>query len=340
VNVEALIRELPKVELHLHLEGTLEPELWLELAQRNGVRTRFADVEQLRAAYRFQGLQEFLDLYYEGMQVLCGERDFYELTGSYARRAAAEGARHVEVFFDPQAHLERGVAFEAALDGIDAALREAERELGLSSRLILCFLRDRSVESAQAVLERALPHAGRIAGVGLDSAERDHPPAKFRALFERARAAGLRAVAHAGEEGPADYIWQALELLGVERIDHGVRCVEDPELVEHLARTRVPLTVCPLSNVALRVFERLERHNLAQLLRRGLCVTVNSDDPAYFGGYLGDNLRAAQRALGLTAAELVQLAHNAVEASFLPVARRRALGAEIDAVAARHATGG
>jgi adenosine deaminase len=335
-SAEALIRALPKVELHVHLEGTLEPELLLELARRNGVRVRFASVEQLRAACDFRGLQGFLDLYYEGMRVLRTGRDFFDLTLAYARRVAAEGARHVEVFFDPQAHTERGVRFEALLEGIDAALREAERELGLSSGLIACFLRDRGPDAAMAALELALPHVERLAGVGLDSAERAHPPAPFRAVFERARAAGLRAVAHAGEEGPADYIWQTLELLRVERIDHGVRCTEDPHLVEHLARTRVPLTMCPLSNVRLRVVERLEQHNLKQLLARGLCVTVNSDDPAYFGGYLGDNLRAAQRALALSDADLVALARNAVEASFLPDARKSELYAAIQEVAARH----
>jgi len=315
--MEEFIRGIPKAELHLHIEGTLEPEMAFELARKHRVSMPYSSVEALRHAYRFTDLQSFLDVYYQGANVLRDESDFHVLTTAYLRRAHADGVVHAEIFFDPQTHTTRGVPFEAVIGGIHSALAEGERTLGITHRLILCFLRHLSAEDAMATLEQALPHPGTIAAVGLDSSELGHPPAKFAAVFARARSAGLLAVAHAGEEGPPLYVREALDLLEVKRIDHGVRSEEDPALLERLARERVPLTVCPLSNVRLRVFERMEDHNLRRLLQRGLCVTVNSDDPAYFGGYLAENYLAAYRALDLSRAEIVQLASNSIEASFL-----------------------
>ncbi len=337
MNIANLIQRLPKAELHLHIEGTLEPELMLEFAGRNRVDLPYAGVEEIRAAYDFTDLQSFLDIYYAGARVLQTERDFHDLARAYLERARDDNVRHVEIFFDPQTHTERGVAFETVLDGIHAALSEGEAELGISFRLILCFLRHLSAEDAMATLEAALPHKDRIDAVGLDSSEVGHPPAKFRDVFARARAAGFLAVAHAGEEGPPAYIREALDLLQVRRIDHGVRCLEDPALVERLKREQVPLTVCPLSNVKLRVFEDLEQHNLRRLLQAGLCVTVNSDDPAYFGGYVGENFRRAAAALGLTAEEVGALARNSFTASFLDETTKRRHLAEVDTVMAEMA---
>jgi len=321
----------------MHLEGSLEPELTFELAARHDVPLRYGSVEELRRAYEFENLQDFLDLYYEGARVLRTERDFHDLTAAYFRRAAQANIRHAEIFFDPQTHTTRGIALPAVVEGISAAMREAERTHGISSGLIPCFLRDASPAAAMATLEGLLGFGDRIVAVGLDSAERGNPPGAFATVFARARAAGLRAVAHAGEEGPPAYIRQALELLQVSRIDHGVRCEEDPALVTELAATRIPLTVCPLSNVKLRVFPSLEHHNLRRLLTRGLCVTINSDDPAYFGGYVNENFLGARRALGLTGDEIYQLARNSFEASFLDEARKQSLIAELEtAVAAHH----
>ena len=318
---------LPKAELHLHIEGTLEPELMFELGQRNGVRLPYASADAVRRAYRFSNLQSFLDVYYRACSVLIHERDFYELTTAYLARARAQGVRHVEIFFDPQTHTARGVRFETVVRGIDRALTEA-RKLGITSHLIMCFLRDLSVDSAVATLEQSLAYRDVIFGVGLDSAEVGNPPRKFRDVFEQAIDAGFRAVAHAGEEGPPEYIWQALDVLGAERIDHGVRCLEDRRLVQRLEADRVPLTVCPFSNVKLRVVDTLEQHPLAKLLDSGLCATVNSDDPAYFGGYVGENLAGVAEALELDDSALVQLARNSFEASFLDdVARARHLAA-------------
>jgi len=330
--MDAFLQALPKVELHIHLEGSLEPELMFALAARNGVRLPYGSVEAVRRAYEFSDLQSFLDIYYAGAQVLRAEPDFYDLTRVYLDRMAGQNVRHVEPFFDPQTHTDRGVPFEAVVTGIHRALADGERALGITSRLILCFLRHLSAEAAMETLERALPFKAWIAGVGLDSSEVGHPPERFARVFDRARAEGFRAVAHAGEEGPPEYIWQALDRLGVARIDHGVRCVEDPRLVDRLVADRVPLTVCPLSNVKLRVFRTLAEHNLKRLLDLGLRVTVNSDDPAYFGGYLLDNFRAAQAALGLGVADLRALARNAVEAAFLEPAARQRLRAQLDAV--------
>ena len=331
----ALIQALPKAELHLHVEGTLEPEMMFELAARNGVGLRFATVEDLRAAYDFEDLQSFLDLYYEGMRVLLHERDFFDLAAAYLARMAAEGVRHVEVFFDPQAHTDRGVALEAVVAGLVAALASARDAHGITSRLIPCFLRHLSAEAAMETLSALLPHQEHFVAVGLDSSERGIPPEKFASVFDRARAEGFLTVAHAGEEGPPEYIRQALDLLGVSRIDHGVRCLEDAGLVRRLAQERIPLTVCPLSNVRLRVFESLEDHPLKDLMAAGLHVTVNSDDPAYFGGYLSENLVACQRALDLSEADLGILARKGFEASFLAVGEKRAARAEIAEVMAR-----
>lgn len=331
---EALVRALPKAELHVHVEGTLEPELAIELARRNGVTLRHPSVGSLRAAYDFRDLQSFLDLYYECAAVLRTERDFHDLTAAYLARAAAEGVKHVELFFDPQTHTARGVPFAAVVGGISAALREA-RDAGVGARLILCFLRHLSEAEAMATLTEALPYRDPIIAIGLDSSERGNPPSKFRAVFERARAEGLLAVAHAGEEGPASNVRDAIELLGVARVDHGVRCEEDDALVDELARRRMPLTVCPLSNVRLRVFPTMREHNLARLLRRGVCVSLHSDDPAYFRGYLNDNYLAAADALSLGHDEIVTLAKNGFEASFLPEAEKRSWMAAVDAAAAK-----
>jgi adenosine deaminase len=333
-SLDAFIRGIPKAELHLHIEGTLEPELTFALAARHGVTLPYASVEALRAAYSFDSLQSFLDLYYAGAAVLRDEDDFHALTMAYLRRAHADGVVHVEIFFDPQTHTERGIAFATVFDGITRALADGERELGISHRLILCFLRHLSADDAMRTLDEALPYKDRIAAVGLDSSERGHPPSKFKAVFDRARAAGLLTVAHAGEEGPPEYIVEALDLLGVSRIDHGVRCEEDPALVERLAASRMPLTVCPLSNVRLCVYRRIEDHNIKRLLDRGLCVTVNSDDPAYFGGYVAANYAAIQRGLGLGRGDIVRLAANSIEASFLPAARKQEWLSAIDRYAA------
>ena len=331
--MEELIRALPKAELHIHIEGTLEPEMMFELAARNGVALRFGSVEEVRAAYAFTDLQSFLDIYYEGMAVLQTERDFHDLARAYFERAHADGVRHAELFFDPQAHTERGVPFETVINGLHAAIAEARADLGITSMLILCFLRHLPADAAMATLEEALPFRDRIAAVGLDSSEAGHPPEDFEEVYARARAEGLRAVAHAGEEGPPEYVWEALDILEVERVDHGVRSEEDEGLLERLVRDRVPLTMCPLSNVKLRVVDRLEDHNLKRLLNRGVRVTINSDDPAYFGGYIGRNYVETAEALGLTRDEVVAIARNSIEATFLDAAAKAALLAEIDAVA-------
>lgn len=324
-----LIHELPKAELHLHIEGTLEPELMMELASRNQVPLKFSGVEEIRAAYQFENLQSFLDIYYEGAQVLLHEPDFYDLTWAYLQRIAAQNVRHVEIFFDPQTHTERGVEFATVINGISRALEDARHKLAVSSRLILCFLRHLSADEAMQTLEQALAFKNRIVAVGLDSSELGHPPGKFTEVFRRARREGFLTVAHAGEEGPPDYIREALDLLRVSRIDHGVRCIEDAALVERLAAERMPLTVCPLSNVKLGVFSSLAEHNLKTLLDKGLCVTINSDDPAYFGGYMEENFLQTQSALGLDAEDIHALAVNAFEASFLDAEDKARLIAEV-----------
>jgi len=333
--MDAFIRGIPKAELHLHLEGTLEPEMLLELGRRNGVTLPCASAEECRAAYRFSSLHHFLDLYYAGVKVLVTEQDFFDLTVAYLQRVAADGARHVEVFFDPQSHVARGVAFADVVEGIRRALDEGERTLGISWRLIMCLLRDQPQASAFEMLELALPYRDVIAGVGLDSAELGHPPSQFVEVFAKAREAGFAAVAHAGEEGPAGYVTEALDLLHAVRIDHGVRAVDDPALQRRLADEQIPLTMCPLSNLELQVTPDLARHPLKRLLDAGVRVTVNSDDPAYFDGYLADNYAAVQRALGLDREDIAALARNSITASWLPAARRTQLLAKIDAFVAR-----
>ena len=330
--LERPIAALPKVELHLHIEGTLEPTMVMEKAARHGVDLPWASVEALRAAYQFTDLQSFLDVYYAGCAVLQDEADFYDLAMAYFARAHADRVVHAELFFDPQTHTARGVAMGTVVDGLVRAQRDALARWGLTSKLILCFLRHLSEDDAFATLEQARPYLPHLAGVGLDSGERGNPPAKFERVFTAARAMGLVPVAHAGEEGPAAYIREALDLLGAVRIDHGVRCDEDPALVAELARRRVPLTVCPLSNLKLCVVKDLADHNLGRLLAAGLCVMINSDDPAYFGGYVADNYRATAAALGLDATAIKQLGKNAVEASWLPPARKAELIAAIDAL--------
>jgi len=325
------IRALPKAELHVHIEGTLEPELVFELAAKHGLALPYQSVEELRAAYRFTDLQSFLDIYYAGANVLRDVADFHAMTSAYLRRAHADGIVHTEIFFDPQTHTSRGVPLGVVMAGITQALQEAQAQLGITHRLILCFLRHLSAEEAMQTLEQALPWRDSLAGVGLDSSEVGHPPSKFTDVFARARSLGLLAVAHAGEEGPPAYIEEALDLLHVRRVDHGVRCTEDPALVARLAHERMPLTVCPLSNVRLRVFDQMADHNLKSLLTQGLCVTVNSDDPAYFGGYLLENLVAIEQGLDLTQAELTALARNSFEASFLEPADKRRWLAAVDA---------
>ncbi len=332
MDLETYVRALPKAELHLHIEGSLEPEMMFALAQRNGVALPWDSVEATRAAYAFTDLQSFLDLYYAGAAALIQEQDFFELALAYFARAHADGVVHAELFFDPQTHTARGVAFATVLDGLERACIEAQAQWGISSRLILCFLRHLSEEEGFATLEQAMPHLARIHGVGLDSSEMGHPPSKFERLFARCRELGLHVVAHAGEEGPPAYIVEALDRLGVERIDHGVRAAEDPALLERLARDQVPLTVCPLSNVKLCVFERLEQHNLRQLLEAGLKVTINSDDPAYFGGYIAQNYLETARALDLSRAELKRIARNSLEASFVPESLRMPWFARLDAL--------
>jgi adenosine deaminase len=322
---------LPKAELHLHIEGTLEPDLVFELAGRNGVSLPFASVEELKAQYDFDDLQSFLDLYYATMDVLRTEHDFAELTRRYLATAASQGVRHVELFFDPQAHTARGVRLETVVDGISTALDEAERDLGITSGIILSFLRDRPVEEAEATLMAGLSRSERIIAVGLDSAEVGNPPALFEDVFARARDEGLHAVAHAGEEGPPEYIAEALDLLQAERIDHGIRAIEDPELVARLAAEAIPLTICPLSNVRLRTVPVLADHPILRLDAAGVPVTVNSDDPAYFGGYIGDNFVALRDALGLTTAQAERFARTSIAASFAPDDRKSELLESIDA---------
>lgn len=327
------LRSAPKAELHIHIEGSLEPELIFALAARNGVTLAWPSVEALRAAYAFTDLQSFLDIYYAGASVLLKEEDFYDMAMAYFDRAAADGVVHAELFFDPQTHTERGVPLATVIDGLARACAEAERRHGITSALILCFLRHLSEEAALATLEQALPHRAKFIGVGLDSSERGHPPEKFARVFAKAREAGLHLVAHAGEEGPPEYIESALDVLKVERIDHGVRCVEKPALVERLAREGVPLTVCPLSNVKLCVFPDLGAHNLAQLLAAGIKATINSDDPAYFGGYLLENYVQTFEALpALGEREARQLALNSLDASFAPEADKRRWRARLDEV--------
>ena len=328
------IAAMPKAELHLHIEGSFEPELMFAIATRNRVPLAYESVEQLRKAYAFSALQDFLDIYYQGMSVLLVEQDFYDLTQAYCQRAHADGVKHTEIFFDPQGHTERGVAFETALSGITRALDDARQAFGLSSRLIMCFLRHLPEHSAFETLEMALPYKDRICGVGLDSSELGFPPENFARVFAAAREHGFHVVAHAGEEGPAKYVEGALDILKVERIDHGNRALEDAALTARLAAMNMPLTVCPLSNLRLGVVDDLAQHPLAQMLRKGLKATVNSDDPAYFGGYINDNFIAVAGALNLGRDDLVQLARNSFESAFVDSAQKQTWIAELETYAA------
>ena len=334
MDTASFISSLPKAELHLHIEGTLEPEMMFDLAARNGIDLPYATVDEVRAAYEFSDLQTFLDIYYQGAAVLVTEEDFHDLMLAYLERAAHDGVRRAEIFFDPQTHTERGIGFGVFMDGFTRAIAYAEERWDISTALIMCFLRHLPGDAAIGTWHEAQPFADRIIGVGLDSAEVGNPPEWFAQAYALARSAGQHAVAHAGEEGPPEYITGALDALGAERIDHGVRCEEDPSLVERLVRDQIPLTMCPLSNVKLRVFDRLEDHNLKRLLDRGVRVTVNSDDPAYFGGYILDNYVAVADALNLSRDDLVALAHNSIEATFLPDENKQALLDELAAVAA------
>lgn len=333
MNAIELARAIPKAELHIHIEGSLEPELIFALAQRNGVALSYPSVEALRAAYAFTDLQSFLDIYYAGASVLLQPQDFHDMAWAYFLRAKADNVVHTELFFDPQTHTARGVPMASVIEGLSGACRKAEAELGISSALILCFLRHLSEEDAFATLEAALPFREHFIGVGLDSSEIGHPPEKFERVFARCRELGLKVVAHAGEEGPPEYMWQAIDLLKVQRIDHGVAAMQDPLLMAELAHTRLPLTVCPLSNLKLCVVDDLRDHPLKKMLDAGLCATVNSDDPAYFGGYLNANFEQTVQALQLSREDVVQLARNSFEASFISEQRRAACLAQLRAVA-------
>jgi adenine deaminase len=330
---DALIASLPKCELHIHIEGSLEPEMMFRLAARNRIRLPWPTVEDLRRAYAFNSLQDFLDVYYVGMSVLITEQDFFDLAWAYLKRAKADNVAHVEMFFDPQGHTVRGVAFSTVVDGLSAACGKARAELGIGASLIMCFLRHLDEADAQSTLDLALAHRHKIIGVGLDSSEAGHPPEKFARVFRRAGDAGFALFAHAGEEGPADYVWQALDVLGVRRVDHGNHALDDDVLVSRLARERVPLTVCPLSNLRLKVIDDMHRHPLRHMMEKDLAVTVNSDDPAYFGGYINDNFSAVAKALDLSAADIVAIARNSFSAAMMSEKERADALARFDAAA-------
>lgn len=328
--MDDFIRGLPKVELHLHIEGTLEPGLMFKLAERNDIRIPFNSVSEVKQAYQFSDLQSFLDIYYRGASVLQKEQDFYDLAWEYFLKASKQNMRHAEIFFDPQTHTDRGISFETVISGIHRAQETAKEDLGVSSFLIMCFLRHLSPESAMKTIDEAEPYKDWITGVGLDSSEIGRPPSLFTQVFEKARESGYRVVAHAGEEGPADYVWEAIRLLKSERIDHGVRSMDDPELVQYLIENRIPLTVCPLSNIKLKVFPTLKDHNLKQMLDLGLHVTINSDDPAYFGGYITENFLSVQKELDLNKHDLLKLSMNAIEVSFLDASGKEKLKNELE----------
>jgi adenosine deaminase len=332
--VDTLIKSLPKCELHIHIEGSLEPELMFALARRNGITLPYPSVEALRRAYQFSSLQDFLDIYYQGMSVLITEQDFYDLAYAYLERARADNVVHVEMFFDPQGHTARGIAFATVINGLSRAITDAERQLGIRASLIMCFLRHLDEADAEKTLDAALAFRDRIVGIGLDSSEAGHPPAKFKNVFRRARDAGLFLSAHAGEEGPPGYVWEALDVLGCERIDHGNRAMEDDALVGRLARQKTALTVCPLSNLRLRVVDDLRKHPLRRMMDKGLVVTVNSDDPAYFGGYVNQNYSAVTDALKLGRDEIVAIVRNGIEASLMTAPEKASALAEVDRVLA------
>ena len=316
-DIAKFIREVPKTELHLHIEGTLEPELMFDLAKRNGIKIPYSNVNEVKSAYNFSNLETFLNIYYEGSKVLINEQDFFDLTWSYAVKCREDNIVHTEIFFDPQAHLSRGIKFETVINGINKALLKANKEFGLTYKIIMCFLRHLDEKSAFKVLDQAIEHKDKIIAVGLDSSEKGNPPSKFKNVFKKAIKEGFLTVAHAGEEGPPEYIWEAINLLEVKRIDHGVQCLKDEKLTKELIKKQIPLTVCPLSNIKLCVFKNLKEHNLKDLLNAGLMVMVNSDDPAYFGGYLNDNIVESQAALNLSKNELKTLIINSFKSSFL-----------------------
>ena len=316
-DIAKFIREVPKTELHLHIEGTLEPELMFDLAKRNGIKIPYSNVNEVKSAYNFSNLETFLNIYYEGSKVLINEKDFFDLTWSYAVKCREDNIVHTEIFFDPQAHLSRGIKFETVINGINKALLKANKEFGLTYKIIMCFLRHLDEKSAFKVLDQAIEHKDKIIAVGLDSSEKGNPPSKFKNVFKKAIKEGFLTVAHAGEEGPPEYIWEAINLLEVKRIDHGVQCLKDEKLTKELIKKQIPLTVCPLSNVKLCVFKNLKEHNLKDMLNAGLMVMVNSDDPAYFGGYLNENLVKSQAALNLSKNELKTLIINSFKSSFL-----------------------
>lgn len=334
--MNAFIQGLPKVELHLHIEGSLEPELLFELAQRNNIDIPYESPQALRKAYEFEDLQSFLDIYYQGANALRTEQDFYDLTWAYLERCKADKVIHTEIFFDPQTHTDRGIEFETVISGIHRAMQDGNEKLGITSQIIACFLRHLSEESAIETLQSIVKHKDKIVGVGLDSSELGHPPEKFKRAFQQAKEAGLLTVAHAGEEGPAQNIIDSVEMLGVSRVDHGVRCVEDASLVEALIESKMPLTVCPLSNIKLCVFDEMEQHNIVDLLRKGVAVTINSDDPAYFGGYMTDNFMAVSNAHPMTKAELAQFTINAINASFISEALKAKYRAQVADYLANH----
>ncbi|MFV8457699.1 adenosine deaminase [Vibrio owensii] len=334
--MNAFIQGLPKVELHLHIEGSLEPELLFELAQRNNIDIPYESPQALRKAYEFEDLQSFLDIYYQGANALRTEQDFYDLTWAYLERCKADNVIHTEIFFDPQTHTDRGIEFETVINGIHRAMQDGNEKLGITSQIIACFLRHLSEESAIETLQSIIKHKDKIIGVGLDSSELGHPPEKFKRAFQQAKEADLLTVAHAGEEGPAQNIIDSVEMLGVSRVDHGVRCVEDASLVEALIESKMPLTVCPLSNIKLCVFDEMEQHNIVDLLRKGVAVTINSDDPAYFGGYMTDNFMAVSNAHPMAKAELAQFTINAINASFISEALKAKYRAQVADYLANH----
>ena len=334
--MNAFIQGLPKVELHLHIEGSLEPELLFELAKRNDIDIPYQSPQALRKAYEFEDLQSFLDIYYQGANALRTEQDFYDLTWAYLEKSKADNVIHTEIFFDPQTHTDRGISFDTVIHGIHRAMQDGHEQLGISSQIIACFLRHLSEQSAIETLQSILKHQDKIIGVGLDSSEQGHPPAKFKRVFQQAKEVGLLTVAHAGEEGPAQNIVDAVEMLSVSRVDHGVRCVEDELLLEALIDSKMPLTVCPLSNIKLRVFDEMEQHNIAELLRKGVAVTINSDDPAYFGGYMTDNFLAVSNAHPMSKQELAQFTINAINGSFISDALKTDYRAQVENYLANH----
>jgi len=323
VSLEQFVSGIPKAELHLHIEGTLEPELMFEVAKRNNTKLVYRSVEELRTAYNFRNLRDFLNIYYKGSEVLLNKQDFYDLTFAYLRKAQSQKVLHTEISFDPQAHTSRGVDFETVIDGIHEALIDAQKKWGISTRLVMCFLRDLDSKSAMSTLEKALPYKDWIVAVGLDSAELGNPPSKFKKVFEQTLEEGFITVAHAGEEGPAEYIWDALNLLKISRIDHGNNSLEDKILIQELVRRKIPLTLCPLSNLRLHVVDRMENHPLKKMMEEGLLVTVNSDDPAYFGGYINENYLAVQKALNLSKKDVYNLAKNSFKSSFLDTYKKK-----------------